>query len=170
MTEDNGTTHDDKHAGGPLPPAETPEGSESSEPATPADAGSYPDPGTPETPEGSESSEPAEPEEEQEDTFPRSYVEKLRRENKTMRARAARAGELSEELFRARVALDGRLSDPTALPYSPELETEEAIAEAVTDLLKRSPGLGRMAVRGDIGQGCAGDSQGNIIDAIRARM
>src|SRR4051812_4629809 len=59
------------------------------------------------------------------ETFPRSYVEKLRKESQGYRERAkdaeTRADDLARQLFRLRVDATGKLADPDDLPYDPEL-------------------------------------------------
>lgn len=87
------------------------------------------------------------------DTFPREYVEKLRRESASLRDRLREAEEardgvtereedLSRRLHAALLAQDGRLVDVEALPYAPEhLETPEALTSAVDALLERKPYL-----------------------------
>lgn len=93
------------------------------------------------------------------DTFPREYVERLRRENAGYREKAQRVEARERELFEARVAATGRLQDPTDLPFDPALvDDAEALAAAVDDLLARKPHLATRRVVGDIGQGSAGGS------------
>lgn len=88
------------------------------------------------------------------DTFPRAYVEELRRENARYRDRAKNADSLAERLHRARVEATGRLADPTDLPYDDSLiEDDDALAGAIDALLEQKPHLASRRVSGDIGQG-----------------
>lgn len=72
-----------------------------------------------------------EPEQESE-TFPRSYVEQLRAENRRYREPGKRADELARRLHTALVAATGRLADPDDLPYTDEyLDSPEALSSAI---------------------------------------
>lgn len=95
-----------------------------------------------------------ETEETEADSFPREYVEKLRKENATYRERAKETDRLAQELHTAKVAAIGKLHDPTDLAYDPEhLANPEALTAAVDDLLARKPHLATRTPHGDIGQG-----------------
>lgn len=96
-----------------------------------------------------------EPEEDQgDDTFPRSYVERLRDENAKYRQRAQRSDELAERLHRELVARTGRLADPADLPFDEaHLDDPEALAEAVEELLAAKPHLASRRPTGSVGQG-----------------
>lgn len=60
-------------------------------------------------------------------------------------------------LHTALVKLDGRLSDPNALPYDEaHLTDDEALSTAITALIERAPHLSATAVAGDVGQGNRG--------------
>lgn len=89
------------------------------------------------------------------DTFPRDYVERLRNESATNRARATAAEAASDplraELHTFKVAALGKLADPTDLPYGPGMDDPEALAAAVDALLAAKPHLRARAVSGDIG-------------------
>ncbi|GAA1100935.1 hypothetical protein [Tsukamurella spumae] len=100
------------------------------------------------------------------DTFPRAYVEELRQENGKYRQDARDAGqradELAQRLHAALVAADGRLQDPSDLPFDDaHLDDPDALAAAVDDLLTRKPHLAARRVTGDVGQG-AGNSSGTV--------
>lgn len=100
------------------------------------------------------------PPEEEPETFPRAYVEKLRREAADHRGRAADRDALAERLHGSLVAATGRLADPSDLPYDAEhLEDPEALTAAVDDLLARKPHLASRKVSGDVGQGATGGSE-----------
>lgn len=114
--------------------------------------------------------EQQEQEQEQEQQDP--LVKKLRNEAAGNRVKAREAGELAEQraaaLFTALVKLDGRLADPSDLPYSDEYLTDEAALEsAISDLLERKPGLAARQYRGNIGAGVKGDSPTSLIDLMR---
>lgn len=96
-----------------------------------------------------------EPEEDSgEDTFPRSYVERLRDENAKYRQRAQRSDELAERLHRELVARTGRLADPADLPFDEaHLDDPEALAEAVEELVAAKPHLASRKPTGSVGQG-----------------
>ena len=87
----------------------------------------------------------------EEDTFSRSYVEKLRQEAAGYRVRAQRTTELEHRLHRALVAATGRLTDPEDLEFSPDhLDDEQALTAALDDLLARKPHLASRRPRGDV--------------------
>ena len=115
--------------------------------------------------------DPLEQEKEQEQE-PDPLVKKLRNEAAGNRVKAREAGELAEQraaaLFTALVKLDGRLADPSDLPYSEEYLTDEAALEqAISDLLERKPGLAARQYRGNIGAGVKGDSPTSLIEIMR---
>ncbi|MGO1827053.1 MAG: hypothetical protein ACTH0J_08975 [Corynebacterium variabile] len=90
----------------------------------------------------------------EQDSFPRAYVEKLRKENADYRGRAKRADEFAHRLHAALVAADGRLADPDDLEFDDaHLDDPDALCGAITDLVKRKPGLRAQQVRGDVGAG-----------------
>lgn len=106
------------------------------------------------------------------DSFSRSYVEKLRRENAGYRERAQRADELANRLHTALVAATGKLADPTDLPFdAAHLDDADALATAVDELLGRKPHLASRRPFGDVGQGNRGNSPEpvNLADMLRAR-
>lgn len=122
-------------------------------------------PGAVEAPDTQEDTE--QPQDEQE-TFPRSYVEELRQENGRYRQRAARADDLAAALWEARVTATGRLADPTDLPMPDEADPldPEAVTAAVSDLLDRKPHLASRRPRGDVGQGMAGSGASTDLAGI----
>ena len=123
---------------------------------------------TPEAPEAPEGH--TEPQED-EDTFPRDYVEKLRDENAKYRQRAARADDLAHRLHTALVTATGKLQDPGDLPFDEDhLDDPEALAAAVDDLLARKPHLASRKPVGNIGQGASGStSTVDLAGLLRAR-
>lgn len=120
-----------------------------------------------EAPEAAE--EHTEPQDE--DTFPRHVVEKLRDENAKYRQRAARADDLAHRLHTALVTATGKLHDPEDLPFDEEhLDDPEALAAAVDDLLARKPHLASRKPVGNIGQGASGStSTVDLAGLLRAR-
>lgn len=113
---------------------------------------------TEQTPEAEDATQET-PDEAQGDaeTFPREYVEKLRKEAADARTRAKRADELGAALFTERVRATGRLADPSDLPFSDELLADpDALSEAIGTLLAKKPHLASRTPRGDVGQGSTG--------------
>lgn len=92
---------------------------------------------------------------EQADTFPREYVEKLRKEAGDARTRAKRADDLAAALWAAQVAATAQLADPTDLPMPEDVDPldPEAARTAVAELLAVKPHLAARVPRGFVGQG-----------------
>ena len=91
---------------------------------------------------------------EQQQTFDRAYVEKLRKESANYRDKAKRAQELEQRLHDALVAKDGRLADPADLEFDPEhLDNPEALSNAIATLVAKKPGLRAQRLSGDVGAG-----------------
>lgn len=88
------------------------------------------------------------------DTFPKAYVDKLRKEAADNRVKAKRAEDYANRLHTALVEANGRLADPSDLPFdAAHLEDAEALDAAISDLLARKPHLASRTPRGNIGQG-----------------
>lgn len=95
------------------------------------------------------------------DTFPRAYVEKLRRENASYRERAKRVDELvahgndlQARLHTELVRATGRLADPDDLPFDEaHLDDSDALAADIDALLADKPHLASRRPKGDVGQG-----------------
>lgn len=90
-------------------------------------------------PQGATAEPQAEP-----DSFDRPYVEGLRKESAGYRERAntaeATADQLGRQLFLAKVKADGRMADPTDLPYNAEaLGDDSKLDAAISDLLASKP-------------------------------
>jgi len=101
----------------------------------------------------------AETERTEPETFPREYVEKLRRESAGYRDKAKRTDELAQRLHTALVAATGRLADPADLPYDEaHLNDPDALTAAVDALLASKPHLASRRPTGDVGQGASGDA------------
>lgn len=108
-----------------------------------------PEPEISESRESSDLKDDSEP-----DTFPRDYVERLRKENATYREKAKRAEQYARELHAARVAATGRLADPSDLDFDEaNLDDLGRLNAAIDDLLDRKPHLASRRVTGTIGQG-----------------
>lgn len=98
------------------------------------------------------------------ETFPREYVEKLRKEAAEARQKAKRADDYARALFAARVAATGRLADPSDLPFDPELVDDlDALTSAIDELLQAHPHYASRTPQGDIGQG-AGTASHDEVD------
>lgn len=117
------------------------------------------------------------------ETFPRAYVEKLRKENRGYRDRAktaeARITELerstdalARQLFTARVAATGKLADPADLAYDADLlDDADKLAAAIDSLIEAKPHLKARKIFGDVGQGVKGTetSTVDLAGMLRAR-
>lgn len=106
------------------------------------------------------------------DTFPKAYVQQLRKESAGYRERAGQADQLAERLHSALVAATGRLADPTDLPFDvAHLDDPDALAAAIDALVERKPHLKSRRVVGDVGQGAGGAKVAdvNLADMLRAR-
>lgn len=105
------------------------------------------------------------------DTFPREYVDKLRKESAGYRERArdaeTRADNLATQLHRLLIERDGRLADPDDLEFNADhLDDADAMRDAITDLIRRKPHLKARRARGDIGAGDRGPAHNNDADLI----
>lgn len=88
------------------------------------------------------------------ESFPRDYVEKLRRESARYRDRARSADAYGQRLHTELVRATGRLADPSDLPFDEShLDDPDALAAAIDDLLDRKPHLASRRPTGEIGQG-----------------
>ena len=107
--------------------------------------------------------------EDEPDVFPRAYVEKLRKENADARAKVKDRDDLAQRLHTALAAADGRLADPTDLPYSEDQLDPEKMGAAIGDLIARKPHLKAIRVKGDAGQGLRGNnvSQVDLLGTLR---
>ncbi len=110
------------------------------------------------------------------DTFPREYVEELRRENAEARIKAKRSDTLTARLVTALAEKTGRLADARDLPFGPHLLDDdgfpdpEKIGDAVDTLIRERPHLARRVVAGDVGQGARTDHvpAASLADLLRA--
>lgn len=106
-----------------------------------------------------EPGQPGEHSGEEQDTFPREYVERLRQEAAEHRTKAKRAEDAEDRLRALAIAEAARgvLTDPSDLPWSDDLADSdgwpdsEKIRAAADELVTRKPYLARPA--GDVGQG-----------------
>lgn len=97
------------------------------------------------------------------DTFPRTYVEELRKENADYRTKAkdaeAKADALARKLHTALVTATGKLENPSDLPYDAKhIEDSGQLDAALDALLTDRPYFAKRVVRGDAGQGARGSS------------
>lgn len=121
----------------------------------------------PDTGNGGADADRTDEEGDEQDSFPRAYVEKLRKENADYRGRAKRADEFAHRLHAALVAADGRLADPSDLEFDDaHLDDPDALSTAITDLVKRKPGLRAQQVRGDVGAGERGSRKQASTDLL----
>lgn len=106
---------------------------------------------------------PPEGAETEQDTFPRSYVERLRQEAAEARVKAKKADDLAREVFTLRVAATGRLADPNDLPYDDAaFEDPAKLDAAIDELLQAHPHYAARTPRGDIGQGASKSDIGSV--------
>ena len=112
------------------------------------------------------------PTDEEPETFPRDYVEKLRKENAGYREKAKKAEQYAQELHSARVAATGRLADPSDLPFDPtHLEDMSKLEAAIDELLHAKPHLALRKPRGDVGQGAsAATGDVDLLGIMRSRV
>lgn len=115
--------------------------------------------------------EPDDTEQTEPDTFPRDYVEKLRKEAADARVKAKDRDDLARRLHTALVAATGRLADPSDLAYDEaHLADEDALSAALDDLLARKPHLASRRPRGDVGQGVGGSTTSvDLAGILRSR-
>ena len=118
----------------------------------------------PETLETQAPDEPTESEptpEPEPDTFPRAYVEDLRKENADYRNRAKAADDLAKRLNTELVRATGKLADPTDMPFDAEhLEDPDKLAASIDQLLSVKPHLKARRIVGAVGQGESGTTTG----------
>jgi hypothetical protein len=95
------------------------------------------------------------------ETFPREYVEKIRRESAGHRTRASgaeeRADALAARLHTALVTATGLLADASDLPFdATHLDDADALATAIDALTTGKPHLKSRKPSGSVGQGVKG--------------
>ena len=95
------------------------------------------------------------------DTFPRAYVEDLRKEAAGYRTQVR---ELQERLHRMSVEQTGSLADPADLPFDPaHLDSPEALQAAIAALLEAKPHLKARRFAPDAAaQGAKGTASGGV--------
>ncbi|WIY81387.1 hypothetical protein [Propionimicrobium sp. PCR01-08-3] len=97
------------------------------------------------------------------DTFPREYVEKIRKEAAEARVKAKRAEDLAREVFTLRVAATGKLADPNDLPFDETiLDDPSRLDAAIDELISQHPHYATRMPHGDIGQGAKQTDGGNV--------
>lgn len=103
------------------------------------------------------------PEDEQDETFPRAYVDKLRKEAAGYRERAKRTDDLAQRLHAALVEATGKLADPRDLPFDEShLEDAQALSAAIDALLADKPHLATRKPAGNIGQGLMSEGSATV--------
>lgn len=104
------------------------------------------------------------------ETFPREYVEKLRKENAEARVKVKDRDDLAGRFHTSLVAATGRLADPSDLAFDDaHLDDPAALTAAIDDLLTRKPHLASRRVVGDVGQGVSTTAQSvNLAGILRA--
>ncbi|OLT50833.1 hypothetical protein BJF87_16815 [Gordonia sp. CNJ-863] len=145
----------------PNDPQQPDEQQQPDEPTTP------PTPQPDDQPQPSEAQQPDEPTENEPtpepepDTFPRAYVEDLRKENADYRTRAKAADDLAKRLHTELVRATGKLADPTDMPFDPDhLDDPDKLAVSIDQLLSAKPHLKARRVVGAVGQGESGTTTG----------
>ncbi|MUL85225.1 DUF4337 domain-containing protein [Mycobacterium sp. CBMA247] len=139
--------------------------------------------GDPDTAQGDSEAETPEGE-----SFPREYVEKIRKESRGYRDRAKTAesqrdelttradtaegerDELAARLHTELVRATGILTDPTDLVFNAEhLADADKLAAAVNELIASKPHLKARKVSGDAGQGVKGGqpAEFNLLDRLK---
>lgn len=110
------------------------------------------------------------------DTFPRPYVEELRKESAQYleRSQAAeeRADKFARRLHRQLVTATGRLENPDDLPFNADhLDDDKKLTAALDVLLAERPYLKARKVTGDAGQGARGGGPEpfSLLAAMRGR-
>lgn len=97
------------------------------------------------------------------ESFPRSYVEKLRRESAGYRERAQAGDTYAQRLHTELVKATGKLADATDLAFDENhLDDPDALTAAIDDLLARKPHLANRRPVGDIGQGPVSGPSANV--------
>lgn len=91
---------------------------------------------------------------EDDETFPRAYVEQLRSENAKYRQRAQDADTYAQRLHTELVRATGKLLDPTDMPFDSEhLADRDKLSLAIEQLIEQKPHLAARKPVGNIGQG-----------------
>lgn len=97
------------------------------------------------------------------EAFPRSYVEKLRKEAAGHRDRAKRTDDLAARLHVALVEATGRLADARDLPFDEShLDDPVALSVAIDAVLADKPHLATRKPSGNIGQGVKSEGTATI--------
>ena len=117
------------------------------------------------------------------DTFPREYVEKLRRESASYRDKAKTAEQQAQDanlmldsmmrrLHSTLVAETGKLADPDDLPFDVgHLYDSETLNTAIDALISEKPHLRSRKPVGDVGQGNRGPAAAefSFMDLLKSR-
>lgn len=106
------------------------------------------------------------------DTFPRAYVEQLRAESAKYRTKSQSADALAHRLHVELVRGTGRLADPSDLPFDQShIDDPAALEAAIEELIKNKPHLASRKPRGDIGQGASTQTAATVdlLGLLRSR-
>src|SRR5690625_2805680 len=109
------------------------------------------------------------------DTFPRSYVQRLRERSNgyrlQLRERESEVDKLQRQLFAERLQRLDLVVDHDAVPYDPALlDDDDALQEHIEGLLADKPYLRKRKVSGNIGQHSSngvGGSSVSLMDKLR---
>lgn len=101
------------------------------------------------------------------DSFPRAYVEDLRKESAGYREKAKQAEEradaLAKRLHRELVTATGKLENPADLAFDVEhLDDADKLSAAIDALLAERPYFAKRKVAGDAGQGQRGEADAGV--------
>ncbi|GAB3227817.1 hypothetical protein [Mycolicibacterium hippocampi] len=101
------------------------------------------------------------------DTFPREYVEELRKESAGFRehvkAAEQRAETLARRLHRELVTATARLENPDDLAFDAgHLDDDSKLSAALDALLSDRPYMAKRVVKGDAGQGARGGAETGV--------
>jgi hypothetical protein len=112
---------------------------------------------------------------EPEQTFDAEYVKSLRAEAAEYRVKAKRADALAQQAVTAMVTADGRLIDPSDLPYSDDMTKKDgtidavALSAAIDALIKAKPHLARKRPTAPISQGVRpSKAEPNLLQIIQS--
>lgn len=110
------------------------------------------------------------------DTFPREYVETLRKESAEHETNAEaakdRADALAKRLHTELVRATGRLENAADLPFDTDhLDDDDALSAAIDALLSDRPYFAKRKVVGDAGQGARGGNPEpfSLLDALKGK-
>ncbi|MGD9621246.1 MAG: hypothetical protein AB7G47_21435 [Mycolicibacterium sp.] len=131
---------------------------------------------TPPEPGDETADETAEANDEKPDTFPREYVETLRKESAGYRERVkaaeANSNQIAQRLHVELVRATGLLADPTDLPFdAAHLDDNDQLTAAIEKLIESKPHLKARKIAGHVGQGPTSEpTPVNLLAMLRQRV